>query len=51
MSYATADNLQVVPADTGNLLFLLRDMGIEDVTLLEEKTLELGLEEVMYSFC
>ncbi|RCV35196.1 hypothetical protein SETIT_7G221100v2, partial [Setaria italica] len=49
MSYATADNLQVVPADTGNLLFLLRDMGIEDVTLLEEKTLELGLEEVISS--
>ncbi|OEL23144.1 hypothetical protein BAE44_0015838 [Dichanthelium oligosanthes] len=46
ISYATTDNLQVVPADTDNLMFVLRGMGIEDVTMLEEKTLEFGLEEI-----
>jgi hypothetical protein len=46
MSYAITDDLQVVSADTDNLMFLLRSLGLEDITMLEEKTLELGLEEV-----
>ncbi|CAD6262471.1 unnamed protein product [Miscanthus lutarioriparius] len=46
MSYGITDDLQVVPADTDNLMLLLRDLGVEDVDILEEKTLELGLEEV-----
>ncbi|CAL5030264.1 unnamed protein product [Urochloa decumbens] len=46
ISYGTTDNLQIVPADTDNLMYLLHDMGIEDVTILQEKTLELGLEEI-----
>ena len=46
MSYGITDGLQVVPADTDNLMLLLRDLGVEDVDILEEKTLELGLEEV-----
>ncbi|KAF8670206.1 hypothetical protein HU200_050736 [Digitaria exilis] len=45
ISYAITDNLQVVPADTDSLMYLLHDMGIEDVTMLEEKAVELGLEE------
>ena len=51
ISYATTDNLQVVPADTDNLMNLLHDLGIEDVTMLEEKTLELGLDEVSTTCC
>ena len=51
ISYATTDNLQVVPADTDNLMNLLHDLGIEDITMLEEKTLELGTEEVSTSCC
>jgi hypothetical protein len=46
MSYAITDDLQIMPADTDNFLLLLRNLGIDDVTMLEEKTLELGLEEV-----
>ncbi|KAJ1272570.1 hypothetical protein BS78_06G212600, partial [Paspalum vaginatum] len=49
MSYATTDDLRVVPANTNNLMLLLHDMGIEDITMLEEKTLGLGLEEVSTS--
>lgn len=41
MSHAITDDLQVAPADTDNLMFLLRAMEIEDVTMLDEKTLEL----------
>jgi hypothetical protein len=53
ISYATTDNLQVVPADTDHFMHLLHGMGIEDVTMLEEKTLEMAwrsfLEEVHLS--
>lgn len=45
MSHAITDDLQVAPADTDNLMFLLRAMEIEDVTMLDEKTLELDQEE------
>lgn len=31
-------------------MYLLHDMGIEDVTMLEEKAVELGLEEVSTIF-
>ncbi|TVU15917.1 hypothetical protein EJB05_39460, partial [Eragrostis curvula] len=46
MTYATTDNLQIVPANTDNLMYLLRDLEIENVTMLEEQTIELGLDEV-----
>ncbi|KAL6652113.1 hypothetical protein ACP70R_011038 [Stipagrostis hirtigluma subsp. patula] len=45
-NYATTDNLQVFLANTDNLMNLLHEMGVEDVTMLEEKTSELGLEEI-----
>ncbi|CAL5025666.1 unnamed protein product [Urochloa decumbens] len=45
-AYATTDNLKVLPADTDNLMYLSRDLEIADLTVLEEKTLELGLEEI-----
>lgn len=49
MSYAITNELQVMPTSTDRFLFLLRDMGIEDATMLEDRTLQLGSEEVCSS--
>jgi hypothetical protein len=44
--YVTTNDLHVMPATNDNLMHLLHDRGIEDVTMLEERTIEFGLDEV-----
>jgi hypothetical protein len=47
-TYATTNDLHVMlmPATSDNLMYLLRDLGVEDVNVLEEQTVEVRLDEV-----
>ncbi|RWR96790.1 hypothetical protein CKAN_02619200 [Cinnamomum micranthum f. kanehirae] len=48
MRYMITDDLQVLPLCMGTTLELLKQLGISDATVLEERNVNLGSEEVLH---